>query len=622
MNSLLTIGASAVRAYQGALATVSSNIANAGVEGYSRRDAALVTGPLTGQAWPLLHSKSSGSGVFMDGVHRAYDRFLTADARTAGTQAAQFALSETWQTRLQNAVGPNDNNVGTSLTAFFNAAQEVAAAPDSTAARTQFLGQADQLAAQFRRTAISIDDVSVGIKEDLAATAVQANGLLKGLFDVNQSIRRASPGSDLQAGLKDQRDVLLGKMSKIAGINVTEKNTGTVDIRLGSKHGPLLLDLSEASSLSFEAVGGDTGIFVIRNGVRVETASATNGEIAGLASSLRQAHAAQAKLDSLAENFTASINLQHKAGTDLRGNAGQALYAMTGLDVANAANNRGTVVAEARLGISAVPAASYTARYNSASAQWTLNRSDNSATITGTSPLQLDGMTLTLGGSPRDGDQVVIVAGFSARHMQVLTADPAQVAAAAPWQANAALANTGMAQATVSADSSNAFPLAAGYRFTVSAPGMADVFDATTNMLLTTVGYTDTQPIAGTGFSLTLSGTANTGDSFTVRPTRAASRNNDNMQDIIRLRAPEAQGFEQKFQAQRTGVSQDLQDIRLRRSAADIIKTESERARDGRSAVNLDEEAADLVRFQQAYQASARILTVAQDIFESILQAT
>jgi flagellar hook-associated protein 1 len=151
---------------------------------------------------------------------------------------------------------------------------------------------------------------------------------------------------------------------------------------------------------------------------------------------------------------------------------------------------------------------------------------------------------------------------------------------------------------------------------------MVDIYDAASNTVLASVAYVDGEKIGGNGFSFTLSGTASVGDSFTVKPTPAASRDNDNMRELVRLRLPESQGFEQKFQAQRTRVAQSVQDIRLRREVADVTNTEAIKARDAGSAVNLDEEAANLVRFQQAYQASARILTVAQDIFDSILQAT
>jgi flagellar hook-associated protein 1 len=622
MNSLLTIGASAVRAYQGALATVSSNIANAGVEGYARRDATLATGPLTGQGWPLLRAKSLGSGVFVDGVRRAYDQFLTADARTAGGQVAQYAIRDTWQTRLQNALGPNDTNVGTSLTAFFNAAQEVSTSPESTAARSQFLSQSDQLAAHFRRTAAALDDVGTGIKQDMAATTAKANALLTALFDVNQAIRRAAPASDLKAGLSDQRDKLLGDLSSIVGISIVEKNTGTVDVRLGDETGPLLLDLSEASSLSVEASNGQAQLFIVRNGTRMETALPTTGEIAGLTSAYHQTHVEQTRLDGLAQSVAGSLNAQHVAGTDWQGQRGQPLFDMTGVDVVAAAANRGQLVAQAQLGAGATATGDYRARYDAVTTQWTLQRADASAAISGASPLVLDGMSITLGGTPLDGDQVTITISTAARHMRAVISDPARVAAAAPWQASKVLTNTGTAQPSVAADGSTALPAASLYRFTVSAPGMVDIYDAASNTVLASVAYVDGEKIGGNGFSFTLSGTASVGDSFTVKPTPAASRDNDNMRELVRLRLPESQGFEQKFQAQRTRVAQSVQDIRLRREVADVTNTEATKARDAGSAVNLDEEAANLVRFQQAYQASARILTVAQDIFDSILQVT
>jgi flagellar hook-associated protein 1 FlgK len=51
-----------------------------------------------------------------------------------------------------------------------------------------------------------------------------------------------------------------------------------------------------------------------------------------------------------------------------------------------------------------------------------------------------------------------------------------------------------------------------------------------------------------------------------------------------------------------------------------VVYNQAESARDKVSGVNLDEEAADLIRFQQAYQAAAKILQVSSQLFDSVLQ--
>jgi flagellar hook-associated protein 1 len=622
MNSLLAIGSSAVRAYQGALATVSSNIANAGVEGYARREAILATGPVAGQGWPLMRPQSVGTGVSVEGVRRAYDEFLAADARAASAQLAQFDVSQTWSTRLQTAFGSNDNNIATSLTAFFNAATEVSATPDSTAARLQFLDQARGLASGFRATALAIDDVSSGVTQDIAAATTQANALLSSLYDINHAMRRAAPGSDLLAGLTDRRDTLLNDLSRIASIHVTEQTMGTIEVRLGDKSGPLLMDLAEASALATEAENGDVRTFVVRQGQRTQTFAARTGTLAGLSDSFQTVFVEHKRLDELAQNFVRAVNAQHQSGTDWRGMPGVVLFSITGPDLVMGPGNRGQIVAEVQLAGAATPVAGYVATYQASNSQWTFARADNSASVSGTSPLVLDGVTLTVGGTPRDGDALSLQVSASARHLATQIDDPQSVAAAPFWQTTRALANSGTAVASVTRDMSVGVPLASAYRFTVVAPGIVDVSDASSNIVLAQIPYNDGQSIAGNGFSLTLSAGAQVGDSFTVQQTPASSRSNDNMQALARLRLPEAQGFEQTAAAQRTRVSQHVQAARLGRSGAETLEADSIRARDAVTGVNLDEEAADLVRLQQAYQASARILSTAQTIFDSLLNAT
>jgi flagellar hook-associated protein FlgK len=54
--------------------------------------------------------------------------------------------------------------------------------------------------------------------------------------------------------------------------------------------------------------------------------------------------------------------------------------------------------------------------------------------------------------------------------------------------------------------------------------------------------------------------------------------------------------------------------------ALEVVYQQAQEARDSISGVSLDEEASALVRFQQAYQANAKVMQTAMSLFESILQ--
>lgn len=189
-----------------------------------------------------------------------------------------------------------------------------------------------------------------------------------------------------------------------------------------------------------------------------------------------------------------------------------------------------------------------------------------------------------------------------------------QVAAARPWTVTGNAGNGGAATLVAQ---TNGTPLAST-RFSISG-GVLSAIDPVTNSVIGTASYTPGTPVSLAGLNITVSGAAADGDSFTVGATKPGSRDNGNLDLLASLRT--SGGFESKANEMVSSNASALSAKRQVANAQDAILEGAAAARDAVTGVNLDQEAVDLMRFQQAYQASSRIIQVSRDIFQSILDA-
>jgi flagellar hook-associated protein FlgK len=126
------------------------------------------------------------------------------------------------------------------------------------------------------------------------------------------------------------------------------------------------------------------------------------------------------------------------------------------------------------------------------------------------------------------------------------------------------------------------------------------------------------------GIQISFSNPPKTGDVFTIDGNKDGTGNNDNMLLLIDLESKSVMGGGKTFAASYIDQVNDMGNIALQasiaKSALTVVHDQAVAARDQVSGVSLDQEAADLIRYQQAYQASAKILQIASQLFDSILQ--
>lgn len=336
MSDLLSIGASGIKAYSGAMATISDNIANAQTEGYVRRTIRTEEPDASGNS-PYFKTKVNPGGVLVSGVTRIVDEWLVGDARVAGGAAEQSAARLEWAEKIEIALNDDATGVGASLTGLFNAADQLAADPANAGKRSAFLQAAGDAAAAFSRSAAALDLATQNISAQAQSSVTQTNTDLTELGQVNDALRRARPGSSNQATLFDERDQLLDRISGNVAITTDYDQHGAVTVRLAAPSGDPLITpgnvpaqlgvaLQANGSLSFSVSPGSASSFV-----------PGSGRFAGLADAATSVATRATQLDAIAAQFVTDFNAKHQAGKDAAGNAGLALFTITGSDAATMA---------------------------------------------------------------------------------------------------------------------------------------------------------------------------------------------------------------------------------------------------------------------------------------------
>ncbi|MFN3287750.1 MAG: FlgK family flagellar hook-associated protein [Sphingomonadaceae bacterium] len=620
MSDLLTLAASGLRGYRAALEATAENVANANSPGFARREVEL-RALVPGSGLPFERPTATGLGVDVSGLRRMHDAFLAADARAAGAERSRLEAQRAWLAEIEAALAQGQASVGRGIAAFYTAAQAVADDPGSAVERALFLRAADDAAGRFRTAAADLDTVGAALGRELDFQVGEVNALTRELARVNDRLRRTQEGGAASAGLKDERDRLLAELSRFARIDVREGYRGQAFVRLGDAFGPVLVAGGEATRLAAAADGPGPTVRLSKGGADVAT-SLLAGSLAGLVEAGRQLGRAGTVLDSLAGDFAAAINAAHALGVDLAGAPGEALFATQSVAVTASRANVGTAAIATELADGApLDPDGYRLTFDGTSGQWVLARRDGSASVTGSGPLTLDGLTVTPTGLAADADTFLIDPRGGAAGLSLRLAEPGKVAAAAPWIAGPAFGNAGSGAIRVTPDSSAALPVLGEYRIVFVTVSDFEIQDAAGTVLVPAQPYTPGMTVAGAGFSFTLSGLPALGDSFTIAAAADATGNAEALRGLIATRrAPFGTAtFEERWDRETGRLATRLADARTGLTAAQAAEAAAIAAREARSGVDLDTEAASLIRFQQAYQASAQVVAAARSVFESLL---
>lgn len=585
-TGIFSLGTRAMLANQAMLDTTSHNISNVNTPGYSRQQVQLETegGMFTGAGF-------YGRGVKVATVTRSTNEFLIREnnLNVATSSADQARLDKLNQ--LEKVLPTGENGLGYAAQQVLNAFVDVANQPQDMSARQVVLARAQDWVSRVNTAGKQLDDLQAGTVSDMQTTVSRINSLAQQIATSNQAIASYTGIGHEPNDLLDQRDQLVKQLNELVQVNTVEADDGSLNVFMGG--GQLLVLSNSAQTLSVvrDPLDSTLGRVALRTGGTdriLESDQMTGGAIKGLLQFQDKDIAdTRSGLNAFVSQFAAGLNQQQSLGVDATG-ALQTSF-----------NAAGTAVGTPLF----------------------LNTA--SATSISLSLLQPKGLAAA---SP-------LVASVQPSNTGTATIDSLSMARALP-QANAPDFATSLPTTanglTVVFETSATDPTQLTYRFTDST---GTPYKDTTPKRIWTPGtpLNDADPASTPSsqlFNLSISGVPRAGDKVTIARTTYPASNNGNAQAFLALRDKAMVTLDgASFATVTDAYSQMIGNLGVAvqggKTAASISSTlakTSEQTLSSTTGVNLDEEAARLIQFQQSYQAAAKVLQIAQSLFDTLLQ--
>ncbi|ENA0609121.1 flagellar hook-associated protein FlgK [Enterobacter bugandensis] len=413
MSSLINSAMSGLSAAQAALNTVSNNISSYNVAGYTRQNTVLSASnsTLTGGGWV-------GNGVYVSGVQREYDAFITNQLRAAQTQSSGLTTRYQQMSKIDDVLSDTTNSLSTTLQDFFTSLQTLVSNAEDPAARQTVIGKADGLVNQFKTNDQYLRDQDAQVNTAISTSVDQINNYAKQIANLNDQISRltgvgagASPNE-----LLDQRDQLVSELNKIVGVDVTVQDSGTYNISIAN--GYTLVQGSSASQLAAVKSSADPSRTTIAyvdaasGNVEIPEKQITTGSLGGLLTFRSEdLDKARNTLNQMALAFADAMNTQHEAGFDANGDAGGKLFDFGSPSVlSNSKNTGGATVTASVADSSAVQATNYKVEFNGT--DWTVTRLSDKTSFTATPDasgnLAFDGLNVNISGAANKKDSFLV----------------------------------------------------------------------------------------------------------------------------------------------------------------------------------------------------------------------
>ena len=631
-TSLMTLGKQAVFAAYAQLQTTGNNIANANTPGYSRQAVQLQTASSAYSSGGYI-----GRGVTVSTVARAANMFLTSQSVAATSAAAADGVQRDMLGQLEKVFVGGAAGLGAAATQIFNAFADVAVAPADLSARQAVLGRLQDFAALSRASSDQIEALQTNVAHDVAGGVAEVNTLAAQLGRLNASIAAAVLGGQKPNDLLDQRDQLVLRIGQQVQVQSYIGADETANVFVGSGQS-LVLGVA-AHSLVLQPNPGDPnhvslGVDIAGQVTDLSTQAIGDGALGGLMRFQDQDLAgARNRLGQLVTGVASALNLQQSLGLDLAGQAGPPLLRLDGPQALPGAGNAraadGNFSASVSLRIadaSALKASDYLLLVDTADpSQLSVTRlADGKLFMPVHDGDVLDGFAISLGGqAPAAGDSFTLKpVGRAAGNLSVLLTDGRGLAAANPVTAVLGAANSGNASVRavdIVAAPANAYQ-AISISFTSDA-GAYDILDSGGNVLVSDT-FTAGQPIRYDGMALQLGGLARAGDRINIAPTSHPAASNGNALRFDSLAASllvDGQTAAEAYANAMADVGVRMQGAVAAAETSAVVSTQAKAALTGQVGVNLDEEAARLLQYQQSYQAAAKLLQTAQTMFDAIL---
>jgi len=655
MANLLGIGSGALAAFQRQLTTVGHNIANVDTEGFSRQSNEFVSSTPQG-----LGNGYQGTGVEIQTTKRQYDSFLVDRVRTFNSSQQEFEIFHDRASQIDNVILDDNGGLNLPLQSFFDSLQDVADDPTSIPAREVALSSANILTDRFHAIDRFLDDIDAQNNAGMQTIVNELNGLAQSIAQVNTEIVSAlgSFGGQQPNDLLDQRDQLVNQVSKLVSVTVNEQNDGSIGLFIGNGQSLVLgsnfntlavtsnLKDAEQKDIALTQVGGSV--------VRI-TEQISGGQLGGLLTFRDQVlDPTQNSLGRVAIGIADALNREHITGMDLDGQLGGNFFDTPSVtSIVNSSNANSNNLTVLYNNVSELTNLDYDMTFNGSA--WQLRRTDTSAIVKPTSgdgsnatPFLVDGLSIEVPTGATAGDAFRIRPTHNGgQFINVTVVNARDIAIADPIISSAGGANTGTGKigpgdwinttvtaptvgfpATLTFDSANNQFTTPNPASTIGTP-LADIAFAYNPA--TDSGNPITVNVTGFGdFTFTMSGNPENGDTFVLSSNANGIGDNRNGLRLAALQRtkillgtsgqPQASIVE-AYNSLGADIGTLTQKANANLNVQDSLLAQARASQQSVSGVNLDEEAANLIRYQQAYQAAAQVITTSNVLFDSLLNA-
>lgn len=567
-SGLISIAMTGINAAQAGLLTTGNNISNLSTEGYTRQRTIQASNSSV-----MTGAGAIGQGTHVVTVERMYSQALSTQVLNAQTNVSSLDTYYAQVTQIDNMLADKEAGLTPVMQKFFDAIQSVASNPSSISARQSMVSAADTMTTSFRSVYERLSEIGDGVNSQIKETVGLINTYTGQIADLNSKIISAGAiGGQPANDLYDKRDKLVADLNELVKVTTTTNDDGSYNVFVGS--GQQLVVGSQVTQMSAEYASADPSRTVVGlvgptgNVQELPESLISGGKLGGLLSFRGEAlDSAFNQLGLMATSFTQTFNAQHALGQDLLGNvSGDAGFVADffSVTVPSVTGNKSNGTASPTISITLDPVVSNGTNYYS-----NLTASDYRLSF------QSGTFTLT-----RLSDNT-------------------------PW--------TGASIAAINAQLAS-----------------------------------DPQ-----GFSLSATaGTFTDGDSYLIQPTHDAARqftvnasisadprliaaglptgsttSVEDGRNIVKLGNLQTQntmlGGNATYQDNYAAFVNDIGNKAASAEISSVTQTsllnQAVAAREAVSGVNSDEEAAKLIEYQQAYQASAKVIEVASKLFDTLL---
>ena len=641
--SMFSIGLSGLNAAQNALNTTSNNISNVYTPGYNRE----IT---------VLNESRNNAGVRVADIERQFNTFVAAQLNNAKSQSTALETYNTQISQIDNLLADREAGLSPLMQNFFSALEDLASAPSDPAARQGVLGTADTLTAQFRSFDGYLQDLQSGVNGQIKDEITQINNTTSQIANINREIAlsRAQLG-EAPNSLLNQRDQLISELNEKMNLRLNIQDGKTYNLSL--PNGQPLVTGDTAYKLEAVTSPNDPQRIVVgyREGARgngnlvsLDEGLITGGSLGGLMSFRSETlDKTQNQIGQLAASIALEFNAQHQKGVDLNGEQGQEFFSIGQSNAYYNKDNKGSAEVSATIdsaNTSALRATDYTVRViNASTEEFEVIRKDTGEALEADEWSFSDNVLSFAGVDVNFNDFDLAQNGDSfeiqplrraAGGMEAIVSDLDKIAAGSLVEQSGDLEVSNVRYENALANTSESLQIelnenknlsVSGYTGPILVNGVTLSLDANgvvQDSAGTVAVLAEDDEITIDGVSFVLADVSTEG-TLTFQQGSAAAGDNRNALALQDLQSKDIVGGSASLSGAYGALVSDVGNrtniIQVNLDARQGLTDQLRAVQQSESGVNLDEEAANLIRFQQFYQANARVIDTASTIFDTIL---